>query len=142
VEHDLRWYERVANSLKRQNITNVEYILHEDSGETDDGSEKDAAYVMMAHNFARSSLDCVLVDGIHRSACALAILEKIKPGGLLIVDNANWFLPSHSISPNSRNVTQGPASPCWENFSREVDTWRTIWTSNGVWDTAIWIKPC
>ena len=35
----------------------------------------------------------------------------------------------------------GPATAVWAAVGRELAGWRTIWTSSGVWDTAIFIKP-
>ena len=31
----------------------------------------------------------------------------------MIIDNANWFLPSHSYSPNSRIPALGPEGLGW-----------------------------
>ena len=34
-----------------------------------------------------------------------------------------------------------PATAGWAEFLDKVAAWRCIWTTNGVWDTVIWIKP-
>jgi len=139
VEHDPVWYERVSSELKKNKINNVTYLLFpKDLGE-DQGKGTD--YVNLSQRFAKDSLDFVLVDGVYRSACANAVLEKIKPAGLLIIDNANWYLPSTSISPTSRKPFEGPISQEWGEFLASVRDWKCIWTSNGVTDTAIYIKP-
>lgn len=69
--------------------------------------------------------------------------QKIKSGGIVIVDNINWYLPAphKTCSPASRSRTDGPATVAWEQFSLAVDHWRSVWTTNGVWDTALWQKP-
>jgi len=87
------------------------------------------------------SLDFALIDGHYRDYSARFILAKVKPGGMLIIDNANWSLPCRSKSPNSRNPALGPATPTWAEVAEELSSWRPIWTSSGVWDTAIFIKP-
>lgn len=33
--------------------------------------------------------DCIIIDGLHRNACARAALKHIKPGGILILNNPN-----------------------------------------------------
>jgi hypothetical protein len=85
--------------------------------------------------------DLIIVDDLYRDHCALSAIEYLRPGGLLLIDNINWYLPSRSVSPVSRRQEDGPASPLWAEFSDRVQAWRQIWTSNGVTDTAIWVKP-
>ena len=65
----------------------------------------------------------------------LRAVELLKPGGLLILDNSNHYLPHPSRSP--LRVTR-PPSDDWETISRLVEPWRVIWTTNGCWDTTIW----
>ncbi|WP_261556537.1 hypothetical protein [Frankia tisae] len=60
---------------------------------------------------------------------------------MLIVDNANWFLPSRSRSPNSRRAAEGAAGQVWTAVLKAIQDWRSIWTSNGVWDTTIFFTP-
>lgn len=139
TEHDPLWFRRIAGQLKKYGMTNVRYLHRE----AKDGNrpECDSPYVRVANMFHRESLDFVLVDGKARSACALAALEKLRPGAVLILDNANWYLPCRSHSPNSRTEHDGPASEQWGRFLERVALWRRIWTSNGVTDTAMFLKP-
>ncbi|MEQ9323199.1 MAG: hypothetical protein RIF41_28790, partial [Polyangiaceae bacterium] len=88
------------------------------------------------------SKDYVLVDGIFRDVCAKAALPAIKPGGLLVIDNANWFLPSDTSAPDSVGSSEAPRSESWRELWQAVSDWRRVWTSNGVFDTALFIKPC
>ena len=98
-------------------------------------------YVNVAYQLRDSSLDFVLVDGNNcRDRCALSVVRKIKTGGLLVIDNANWYLPSSSISPNSRTYEMGPVSKEWEDFLDATSHWQLIWTTNGVTDTVFFIK--
>jgi predicted O-methyltransferase YrrM len=141
VENDPEWYDRISIQLKRTNLKNVDYILavEHESKETNAAQSK---YVQAATAILDNSLDFALVDGIWRSICANALVNKLHPGGLLIIDNANWFLPCKSFSPNSRTLMQGPASEDWTKFQSIVNNWRSIWTSSGVTDTAFYVKPC
>jgi hypothetical protein len=86
-----------------------------------------------------------LVDGVTRlrADCALACVAKLKPGGVLIVDNPNWFIPRSpkSRAPNSRGPVAGYASVAWSEFARQTADWQCIWTTNGITDTALWLKP-
>jgi predicted O-methyltransferase YrrM len=139
VENDELWYNKVNNLLQNNNLANVKYILCPEDSEQ---KGQDSNYHKIADDFPDKSLDFVLVDGIYRDLCAYAVLDKVRAGGILVIDNANWYLPSESISPDSRTTDEGPASQTWAEFLRRVENWRCIWTSSGVTDTAIYFKPC
>ena len=138
VEHDSRWHETVTSRLKDLGLGNVEYILVPGDQPVERGG--DSAYARTALAFPDASLDFALVDGHYRDYSARFILPKIKPGGMLIIDNVNWYLPCRSKAPNSRTPELGPATDVWAGVWAELAGWRTIWTSSGVWDTAIFIR--
>lgn len=140
VESDPIWYEKAKKDLANANITNTEIYCYENP--LKDEETENNQYCGIADNFPENSLDFALVDGVSRSECASRVLKKIKPAGLLIIDNINWYLPSNSSAPNSRTKQTGPASHRWRLLTELLKGWRCIWTSNGVTDTAIWIKPC
>jgi predicted O-methyltransferase YrrM len=139
VEHDQRWHEAVAARLGERGLRNVEYVLAPGDQPMERGAQ--SAYARIALTFPDDSLDFALVDGHYRDYAAKFIMPKLRPGGLLIIDNVNWYLPCQSRSPNSRTAALGPAAGAWAEVGRELAGWRTIWTSSGVWDTAIFIKP-
>lgn len=130
VESNRKWYEKVNEDLIKVPNSNTDYYFRDTKEE----------YVSIASKYAQGSLDFALIDGEWRSSCALAIIDKIKSGGFIIVDNANWFIPSNTRSPASRNWDSGFASEEWKQFYNLVCDWRLIWTSNGVTDTALYFK--
>jgi hypothetical protein len=132
VEDNPEWYQRIKKQLDHLKLNNTECILATDR----------ESYIGAADTFQENSLDFVLVDGRdYRSTCAVKAVSKVRTGGVIVLDNANWFLPSNSPSPNSRTYETGSASDEWQHFLELVNDWRKIWTSNGVWDTALFIKP-
>jgi predicted O-methyltransferase YrrM len=139
VEHDQRWYADVSAQLKEQALSNVDYILAslDEPGERGGGSE----YARAALAFPESSLDFALIDGACRDHTARSVLPLVKPGGMLVIDNVQWYLPSNSRAPNSRTQALGPRGETWAEVARDLAGWRRIWTSSGVWDTAIFIRP-
>lgn len=146
VEHDAGWYAKVAAQLAERDIRNVDYQLHPVQPERVETPDWIAAmfaspYVRAVDAFGPRSIDFALVDGMYRSACALAVIPKLRSGALLIVDNVNWFLPSTSRAPSSRGADDPPLSPTWAEFEEEVAGWERKWTENGVADTGIWIVP-
>jgi hypothetical protein len=131
IEHNAEWHRCVEASLRANKVTNVEYHLCEDKKE----------YCRVGELYPQESFDFCLVDGVERDVCALAALLLIRPGGILIVDDCNRYLPTASRSPFSRRASDGPETQLWGVFQRDVRTWRSIWTSNGVTDSGFWVKP-
>jgi predicted O-methyltransferase YrrM len=139
VEHSADWYAMISGQLKEQDLGNVKYILAARNEPEERGDTSEYARTAMA--FATSSLDFVLIDGAYRGHTAKYALPRIKPGGVLIIDNVNWYLPSASRSPNSRTLALGPKEQIWAEVANSLAGWRRIWTSSGVTDTAIYVKP-
>lgn len=136
VEHDRLWHSRVSQKIEDLGLRNVTYLFKPD---VESGSN--SSYVAVSRNISPRSLDFALVDGVQRRFCVLAVLPLLKPGGILILDNVDWYLPSTTGVPEARSEADGPKSPRWARFAAEVKDWRCIWTTNGVWDTSLWIKP-
>lgn len=139
IEDHPAWGETIRNLLDHEGVADrvgYEVVEQIDQSSTD-------RYVAAIDRHANTSLDFCLVDGILRDRCALACLPKIKPGGILLIDNVNWFLPrkSPSHSPNSRGEAEGCASSIWHEVRTTIASWRCVWTSDGVTDTAFWVKP-
>lgn len=132
VEHNAEWHARVSRLLRALGIGNVTYLLR-----TKDNEE----YAAVAAQLADGSQDFVLVDGILRAECALASLSKVKPGGMLVVDDVHRYLPSASQSPYARTLADGALDANWSRFLLETEDWEYLWTTNGVKDTAIYYKP-
>jgi len=130
------WYDRVSETLRSRGLRNVHLkYIPADHRIPDDPYH--ALSIEADDEIALESLDYALIDGLYRDECALRAFDLLKPGGLLILDNANWFIPHTTCSPFSVTV---PASRLWSKFLSRVVTCRLIWTSNGAWDTALWFK--
>lgn len=138
VEHHDAWYARVRDMLSEKGLNAKVRYEHRPDGVEDTAT---CEYVRVAEDFADGSLDFCLVDGVARDYCALASLAKLKPGGLLIVDNINIYYPNpKSTAPHSRKGDDF-ASPRWRELHETVKHWRRYWTTNGVSETAFWVKP-
>lgn len=139
VEHDPRWAARVQRLVHDRHLSDKVDLVLEEDGESE---RQDSRYVAVAATLADESLDFCLVDGMARDHCLLQVLGKLKPGGLLVIDNVNWYLPRKvpSRAPDSRSMADGPASLAWADAMSRLGDWRYIWTTDGITDTAIWIK--
>ena len=106
VEHDPAWHSRVQGMLNDAGIRNAELRLADE-----------ARYAGQISSFPDSSFDFVIVDGADRNGCIRAAVSKVRPGGWIVVDNADsgW-----DYSP--------------------LAGYRRIETSNGVWQTHIFVR--
>jgi hypothetical protein len=138
VEHNPHWHALVAARLAARGVTNVDLRLCPvDPRNADDYQP----YIGVGLEFERSSLDFVLVDGQLRGRCAELALTLLKPGGILIIDNAEWFIPHPSHSPGAIARRTKAIAAEWRGVVDALQGWRRLWTSNGVWDTAIYGRP-
>lgn len=135
-EHHRAWHAEVSRQLREAGLTNVNYLhVPEDPG----GYVASAGLALQ--EIGERLADVILVDGIYRDHCAVWALDHIRAGGLIIVDNVNWFLPSRSRAP--RSIPEGaPAKTSrWRRFAAVVAGWDCVWTSDGVTDTAAFRAP-
>lgn len=137
VEHDPAWFERVGGQLRGAGVGGTEVRL---LGNEPSHDPEASPYVRVVEKFADGSLDVALIDGEHRSACALRVLPKLAAGGILVLDDAHHFLDHPSPSPHARRG-RGPLDSDWDRFANAVSDWRLIWTSDGFSDTALYLKP-
>ncbi len=90
VEHDARWYEQLRAGLPPE----VEVELRTPAATGSVVSEKAPGlyfddYVAALDRQTDGSLDLVVVDGRARVACGLAAREKVRPGGMLLLDDSD-----------------------------------------------------
>ena len=137
IEHDPEWFGHVRRQLAGQGLDGGAVRLLSSASATD-GEESE--YVRVVDEFADGELDVFIVDGEHRGKCALAAVAKLAPGGLLLLDDAHCFLDHPTRAPHAR-AGQGHADRDWYDFSALVADWRCVWSTDGVTDTAIWVKP-
>lgn len=138
IEHSKPWFEHVSKLLEEKKIGNVEYRLAEPN--TKDQTNLPIYYNQL-RDFQDASLDFCLIDGLYRDECTRLLIDKLRPGGVMIIDNVNRYLPSESCSPDSIAVDQPPQTESWRLVYQEIGSWRKIWTSTGVTDTAFFFKP-
>lgn len=137
VEHDKQWYKKVKEKAEKSGLKKkVDLHLVE---------ETEKSYVQPILAIESGYLDYCLVDGIFRDECILRAIDKLKSGGILIVDNVDNYFPKNKVSISMRYKR--------DNFSKTVSVikmkkiysilsgWRCIWTSSAIQDTALWIKP-
>lgn len=90
VESDPGWHRRVSDRVRRLSLDSVELRLVEGSDPRHYGGSTPPEYAACIDAEPDASLDLVLVDGDRRHECIRHALQKVRPGGLLVVDNTGW----------------------------------------------------
>ncbi|MFZ5812951.1 MAG: methyltransferase domain containing protein [Thermodesulfobacteriota bacterium] len=136
VEHNEKWRRKVTALLMRSRAENVTLTFLPPGAATAVDTPRPAvwkslglaprlpefaAYFDHILSYPDEHFDFVLVDGRARVECAINAMEKIRPGGWLILDNSEW----EKYAP----VFQAAAA--WKRRDYE----------NGVWRTTIFLKP-
>lgn len=136
IEHYPGWYDKVKNKLESKGIDNVDYFLVLKQNTPDavedidtelnklNGSEARndfANYYNKVNEYPDGFFDFVLIDGRARVKCGLNAMNKLKSGGIFVLDNSERvrYAPLH-------NALKG---------------WPMINTTTGLTNTTIWIKP-
>lgn len=136
VEHNEKWRRKVAALLQRFQIGNVTLAFVPPGADTPCGTGRPpiweklgltprnpefAPYFDHILAYPDAHFDVVLVDGRARVECALNAMDKIAPGGLLVLDNSEW----EKYAPIFEALKDWPH----QDFE------------NGVWRTTIFCKP-
>ena len=137
IEHKKQWYEHVKQTLDSKAINNVELFYMPCA----DSESIRQEYVEVAARLPKQSMDFALVDGTLRDRCVEVAMELLKSGGLLVIDNAERYIPYPSYAPEAIGIDSVPPTELWKDLAKRLMSWRYFWTSNGVFDTAFFIRP-
>jgi len=144
VEHNRDWYEKVTASLKEYGLAD-KAVVYFVKGVDDIANTGEKKYVEPILKIKDGTLDYCFVDGIFRDECILKAIGKLKKNGILIVDNVDNYFPKNKISISVRykrdNQSKTVSKAKMRRIYKILEGWRCIWTSSGVQDTALWIKP-
>lgn len=94
----------------------------------------------MLDSFPDNAVSVLINDGRVRGAIAKRSVGKVIPGGMIVIDNAERYLPNRFKLPESR-LAEKPECD-WKAFCEQTERWRRIWTSDGVTATLLLFKPC
>jgi len=136
IEHNDRWYKRIKKMLSDKGIDNVELLFAALEAKGKGLPE----YIRIAAEQQKASFDFVIVDGRLRDQCTEIALQLIKPGGILIIDDAARYIQHPYCCPQSVAAQNGPPSQLWAKIAKELETLGTqsIWTCDGVTATVFY----
>lgn len=104
AEHNQQWYAVVCNILQSKNVSNCKYLLMEPQSisacSISDAADPQSyasheyenmsfeAYVKSIDAYPNECFDMVFIDGRARPSCILHARNKVKSGGIIILDNS------------------------------------------------------
>jgi protein-L-isoaspartate O-methyltransferase len=80
IENDKSWHKKVIKLLEQKGLNNVKYDYRDRVSYADISEYEDYFF------------DFILVDGIYRDECIKASLKKLKPLGVIYLDNSDKTL--------------------------------------------------
>lgn len=126
VEHHEGWCDKVRGQLAQGGHGNAEVRLAPD---------EPAGYVRAADDVARPTF--VVVDGRHRDACMVWAIDRLAPGGTILLDDSQRYLP-HAGRFTLRSVPDTPQpTALWNELLPRINNWRRLTYSDGVNDTTL-----
>ncbi len=125
IESYAAWYQQVTRMAQEASLTNVDLrhvpLEHPEAHTYAFDYPQLPANPSAILDHSDATLDFVVVDGWYRPVCARVALPKLKPGGILLIDNTDWNDPPHVHVPK---------------------TWPLVHRSRNVLtETSIWRKP-
>ena len=137
VENSARWHDWVTTKLARRGAGHAVCLLRDPRAEP----QEQSPYVRVADQFGDGTIDFCLIDGRARVHCANAVVPKMAPGGVLVLDDAQRYLSPEpngdGISVSRRpNVVAG-----WDDFAAKVSAWPCEWFPSPARCTALWTRP-
>ncbi|MDX2255901.1 MAG: hypothetical protein NW214_10320 [Pseudanabaenaceae cyanobacterium bins.39] len=79
VEQDVQWYKKISQAHKLPNL-NIQLI------------EEEELYINHILTYEQN-FDVIIIDGnFSRYKCAQSAIKKLQTGGLIILDNADWWV--------------------------------------------------
>lgn len=88
IENNQAWYENVINRAGKS--AEIKLIVNDD------------AYIQEILNY--ESFDIIVIDGSYRLECARIAIGKLKPGGMIILDNSDWHVKTAKLIRESNLI--------------------------------------
>ena len=82
IESDKEWYVSLKNKIK----PNQKLLLMEEEQDYVNSIYKD-----------QKKYNVIVIDGVHRLSCSKVAVQCLAPGGLIILDNSDWFPKTTTI---------------------------------------------
>jgi hypothetical protein len=89
VEHNPVWHRRITGALADRDAGGCWDVILRPNRLGDDDRQDFRDYVDAIDSFPDQSFDLVIVDGRARELCLPLAFDKVRPGGFLLLDDAD-----------------------------------------------------
>jgi hypothetical protein len=137
VENSARWHDWVTTRLARRSADHAVCLLRNPRIKPYEKSP----YVRVAEQFENESLDFCLIDGRARVHCANAVVPKMAPGGVLVLDDAQRYLRPEPRGDGIGLARQPNVVEGWDAFLAKLSGWPCEWFPSPARSTVLWIRP-
>jgi hypothetical protein len=134
IEHDAKWSEQVRSAAGASNVTiKVSPPVSQPAGPAcpslrfPDADADFRQYIEVIAVLPDHHFDLILVDGRVRVAAACAAMGKVRPGGIMVLDNAE----RPDYAPIHQALRKWTALHIWGLGRKNL----------GPWQTSFWTKP-
>lgn len=119
LEHAIEYYNVIKNTVGTGKYYNVDYRFHA------------LPYYSVCYEFPNEFFDLILVDGRNRKGCISHAIPKLKPGGVLMLDNSErpYYFSVYSRMDGWEHTSTEQIGA--DKFGFWYPGWKTDW----------WIKP-
>lgn len=123
AEHDPEWADLLSE--RTAGLPNVTLLIRS-------AADEYADYVPAIDDFPDEYFDVVVVDGRERVRCFERALPKVRPGGMLILDDTERprYAPAFTLARAHRHVTIRGIAPC-KSQAAHTTVWLPRDTSPG-----------
>jgi predicted O-methyltransferase YrrM len=130
LEDNITWYQKTKELIELHGLKKKVNLLHV--------AQKPFSEVIK--NFSNDSFDFCFIDGGDRGKSALLSIKKVRKGGLVIIDNINWYLPYPTRCWGSVKGINNIIDNNWRKFYNLTKSYRKVLTSDGISDLVIYFK--
>jgi len=145
AEHNKKWYELLTRLLKEAGFNNYEYFLREpefigkELAANDDyfnytsspsiySGYSFKSFCEVIDKYPDGFFDLVFIDGVARPSCIFHSINKVKPGGFLMLDD-------------SERREYDPAIKLLDGWQQKVFKGPKSYAIGRAYQTTIWQKP-
>lgn len=126
IEHHEEWHNKVTQDLAPHKNAEVRLI-----------ADDPEVYARAADDLSRVTL--VINDGRHRDACMRWAFDRVAPGGGILLDDSERYLP-YPTPHTKPSVPTTERFPGWAELDEQLRGWRSMTYSDGVSDTTLLVR--
>lgn len=124
IEHNKKWLDFISKEMCNRSLSSTWVSVYREN-----------KYERVLKGFDKDHFDLILVDGIRRNQCIIEAVEHLKPGGFLMLNNAELkdyregVLSVSELLGEPTVSQQSTPHRTWASYQvpRKYFSWQTVW---------------